>query len=133
MKRLSLIFFVSFVLNLLWEHAHAGLYSSYKGGSITNFILFHASLGDAVLITALAGLYLYTSFFKKHIWFMALLALLLATLIEWYGLWSGRWVYRDVMPIVPLLQVGLTPFLQLMITGYVTKWLVGKMESYKQA
>ena len=32
---------------------------------------------------------------------------------EWYAVyWAGRWSYSDLMPIVPLLRVGLAPLAQ---------------------
>jgi hypothetical protein len=33
--------------------------------------------------------------------------------LEWYALASGRWSYNERMPIVPLVNVGLWPVLQM--------------------
>ncbi len=34
---------------------------------------------------------------------------------EWHAVRAGRWAYSDLMPIVPLLQVGLAPVLQWLV------------------
>lgn len=125
--RLASIFILSFALNFIWEHLHAVLYASYKGGAITNAILLHATLVDALIITLLAVAYLYIPFLHRRLYLIvgALLAFAIAT--EWWALATGRWVYGPHMPIIPLLHVGLTPTIQLAVLGYVsikiTSWL----------
>lgn len=36
----------------------------------------------------------------------------------------GRWQYSDAMPVVPLLQIGATPFLQWVLLPLLLLWLV---------
>ncbi len=124
MKQLGLVCILSFFLNIVWEYAHAPLYVSYKGGPITHFILFHASLGDALLLTLLALPFCFNSFFRTRLWLIVPLGLFVAVLVEYYGLQTGRLVYAESMPIVPLLKVGLTPFVQLALTGTVSYTIV---------
>jgi hypothetical protein len=45
-----------------------------------------------------------------------------ALLVEWTALSAGAWSYNDRMPIVPLLDAGLWPGLQLTILVPVTMW-----------
>jgi hypothetical protein len=124
MKKISYIFLLSFLLNFVWENLHSALYAGYQGGKITEFILFRASIGDAVMITILLLPFLFVPWFKKRSWIIAVSGVILAVLIEWYALQTGRWAYNSLMPMIPLLNVGLTPTLQLGLLGYFTYLLV---------
>ena len=50
-------------------------------------------------------------------WIMTLLlGVLLAVNVELWAVYvAGRWQYEDAMPLVPILHVGLTPILQMLI------------------
>jgi len=123
-KSLLLIFLYSFFLNFIWEHVHSLLYASYKGGRLTEFILFHASLGDAVILSLLALPFIFSSFFRKRLWIIIPIGIFIAIIIEIYALQAGRWEYNALMPIIPFLNIGLTPTIQLALTGYLTYCLV---------
>jgi hypothetical protein len=119
-KKIGLVFVISFILNLVWENIHSILYLRYQGGPITEFILARAALSDAVYIT-FAGLIIITmSHFKYRLYLATFLLLVLSVMIEKIALESSRWVYKDIMPIVPILKVGLTPAIQLALLGHVT-------------
>ncbi len=118
MKKIKEIFILSFILNLIWENLHSFLYVNYKGGKITEIILLHASLGDAFIITLLLVPFLYISFFKKREWLIIIFGIIIAVLIEWYALSHMRWTYNEYMPIIPLINTGFTPTLQLGLLGY---------------
>ncbi|MEK7603867.1 MAG: hypothetical protein AAB461_01975 [Patescibacteria group bacterium] len=118
MKKIFLIFILSFVLNLIWENLHSFLYTGYKGGEITEFILVRASVFDAVLITFISLPFLYIESLKNKIWFILFIGTAVAIFNEWYGLSTERWEYNKYMPIIPVLGVGLTPALQLGLLGY---------------
>ena len=120
MKKLIIIFFSAFVLNLLWENLHSFLYLNYKGGQITEFILVRASLFDAVLITLILLPFIYLSVLKNKNWLIIVIGTIIAILNEWYGLSTGRWVYSSIMPIIPIVNVGLSPILQLGVLSYVS-------------
>lgn len=120
LRRFAIIFFFAFFLNLIWEHLHSALYSSYKSEGITNFVLFRAALFDGA-VTAL--FYAFFFEFSKHprrTWLLPLTLTLFAIVLEVWALATGRWMYTDVMPIIPLLGVGLTPTIQLGFLGYVS-------------
>ena len=119
MKRIFFIFFTAFILNVVWENLHSYLYNNYMGGKITEFILIRASLFDAVLITAILLPFIYSPLLKKS-WLIIIIGTIIAIFNEWYGLSTGRWAYNSFMPIVPIIKVGLTPALQLGLTGYVS-------------
>ncbi|HCC05571.1 TPA: hypothetical protein DEP58_04735 [Patescibacteria group bacterium] len=119
MKKIGTIFILAFVFNVIWENIHAILYASYKGGEITQFILLRASLFDAIVITLLLLPFLFFSFLENKKWLILLIGILIAVVNEWYGLTTSRWVYNSLMPIVPFIEVGLTPMLQLGLLGYL--------------
>jgi phosphate starvation-inducible membrane PsiE len=114
-KKLVFIFVLSFVLNLVWEYLHSTLYAFYQHGLITLPILLRAALFDAIVIT-----FLYI-IFSKHakIWVPVSIALIFAVVLELYALKTGRWEYNNLMPIIPFLNVGLTPVLQLPVLYYL--------------
>lgn len=120
MKRFASIFVVALVLNFIWENAHSVLYTAYKGGEITELILFRASLFDAFVITLFVAPFI----FSKSTKYTGLLIFIIGTIVaifnEWYGLNTARWAYNSLMPIIPLFHVGLTPAIQLGILGYAT-------------
>ncbi len=125
-KRLALLFLIAFALNAIWENLHAYLYTAYKGAAITEFVLLRASLFDAFLITLIALPFFYFSYLRRHTWLIFVVGTVVAIGNEWYGLSTGRWEYNEFMPIVPLLNVGLTPMLQLGILGYAAFIFTGK-------
>ena len=120
MKKISLIFVLAFTANLIWENLHSFLYLNYKGGEITEFILIRASLFDALLITVISLFFLHLSFLRNKIWFIFFIGIAVAILNEWYGLSTGRWIYNDIMPIIPIIKTGLSPTLQLGLLGYLS-------------
>ncbi|HEY4508119.1 MAG TPA: hypothetical protein VJJ55_00495 [Candidatus Paceibacterota bacterium] len=128
-RKFLIVFVAAFLLNILWEEAHSALYVSYQGGAITNFILFRAALFDAAVIALFAYLCSYSPLSKgalpssaggMSIFIFVLALFIFAILLEKWALATGRWVYADAMPLVPLLNVGLTPAIQLGVSGYVS-------------
>ncbi len=120
MKRIPIIFLLAFLLNLFWENLHSFLYDNYMGGVITEFILMRASLFDAILITLILLPFLQLSLVKNKSWLIIIVATVVAIFNEWYGLGTGRWAYNLWMPILPIIDIGLTPAIQLGLLGWVT-------------
>lgn len=118
LNKTAKIFLITFALNLVWEFSHAGLYLGYKSGEITNYILVRAAFWDAVILTVLSLIFLKIRYFTLRRWLILPIGILIAYIIEVYALNTGRWEYNQLMPIVPLLKVGLSPLVQLSITGY---------------
>ncbi|OYV26226.1 MAG: hypothetical protein B7W98_03265, partial [Parcubacteria group bacterium 20-58-5] len=58
-RKISVIFTVAFVLDIIWENAHSFLYANYMGGPITESILIRASVWYAVIITLICFPFLY--------------------------------------------------------------------------
>lgn len=59
----------------------------------------------------------------KHYLVFVLLGAAAATLIEWLAITFDFWRYHGQMPIVPILGVGLYPFLQLTLLAPAALWL----------
>ena len=120
MKVLGKIFLVSFFLNFIWENLHVFLYDNYMGEEITELILLRASFVDALIISVISLPFLYSGFLKSREWIIIPIGFVWAIAMECYALNTGRWAYNDLMPIIPLINVGLTPAIQLGLLGYVS-------------
>ena len=115
-----LIFTSAFVLNFIWENIHSVLYVHYKFGPIAQVILLHATLVDASIITiSIFTLTQFPKIRKRMPWVVVVWWLVLAILIEQWALATNRWAYTNAMPIIPVIYVGLTPTIQLALTGWV--------------
>lgn len=117
-RRVAIIFSLAFFLNLIWEHLHSVLYVSYQGKAITNFVLFRAAVFDGAVT---AFFYVFFFEFSKHphrTWLLPSALTFFAIGLEMWALTTGRWIYTDVMPIIPFLSVGFTPTIQLGLLGY---------------
>ena len=118
MKKYLEIFLTAFILNLFWENLHSALYASYQGGAITESILLRASLFDALIVSLIALISLEIGFFMGKLWLSLIFGAAIAIAIEYYALGTGRWAYNYLMPIIPYLNIGLTPAVQLGLTSY---------------
>ena len=126
MKRLLLIFSYAFALNWIWENLHSYLYFHPNGEPITQYMLLRATLFDAIFITVLSVFFLKIAYFRERKWHALIFGFIAAFFIEKYALETGRWVYNSLMPIIPLLQTGLTPTIQLGILSYVVFSIVDR-------
>lgn len=109
----------SFLLNFLWENAHAHLYKHHLGETITQKVLIIATLGDVLILSLFVALWWYIPLLRRHYTFVIPLGLIVAFAIEKYALGVGRWAYGPEMPIVPLLNIGFSPMMQLATTGLI--------------
>lgn len=112
---------VAGLLHLVWENFHIGLYTGYEKmkGKLPVPVL--ATLGD-IMYTFLA-VFLVGIFKGNGSWFLdahfldyaglVCLGVLIALFVEYKALALDRWKYRDSMPIIPILRVGVTPIVQM--------------------
>ena len=118
------LFVISVPLNFVWELAQMPLY--VEDGKLLEFAAhcIVPSLGDGVIVLIIFGMGWWV--LRRADWFvrprasayalMLVTGLIIAVLIEWiavYGL--GRWSYTARMPILPVLGVGLSPVLQMLL------------------
>lgn len=118
-----IVFLLGLVFNFVWENLHHVLYVHYKGGEITDFILFRAALFDASFITLVFGPVLVVRGLRKYWWVSVLVALCFAIGLELWALDTSRWAYKETMPIIPTLGAGLSPTVQLALTGSIAVWI----------
>ena len=122
---------LAFLLNFAWEIMQMPLYqgSSYSISSIGFCAL--ASVADAIMVLLL---YLGFAFILKNMFwveflntqqiiFVILTGGTGAILSEMRHLSLGSWVYADAMPIIPYINVGISPVLQFMILPLLTYFL----------
>ena len=115
---IAALFALAFILNIVWEEAHSVLYLYYKGAEITHVVLLRAALFDAGFIAVLGVPFFSIPQFSARQYLFLIAGFIFAVCLEWWALGSGRWAYNALMPIIPILGVGLTPAIQLGITGY---------------
>ena len=127
LRKLFILFISAFILNFIWENTHSLLYSNYMGSVITEYILLKASFWDAVIIAIIGFLFLWFPSLRKRNWLIIPIGIIVAFIIEWYALGTGRWSYNTYMPIVPILKIGLTPILQLGILGFASLWFLNTL------
>ena len=129
LKKLFIMFLIGFALNLVWEFSHSTLYVSYRGGEITNLVLFRAAVWDAVIILVLTIL-AYALKANRPV-FVVVGGAVVSIMIELWALETGRWVYDAAMPIIPILNTGFTSTIQLALTGYIAVRYTFKVKSNK--
>lgn len=136
-RTLTLIAVASFVLHFVWELFHVQLYTGYENWTGNIPVVLLAAIGD-VLYTL--GAFALVSGFKGDVewipnakwqdYFMLVtLGFLIALFVEYKGLALHRWQYVPDMPLIPLLQVGLSPIIQMALLLPFTIWIVSRVQS----
>jgi hypothetical protein len=120
MKKLPIVFAVAFALNWIWEHFHSRLYVNYQGSEITDWILFRSAFFvDATIVTAIVAIFMKVRYLRERPWGILILGLIPAIIMERYAMATARWMYGPHMPVIPFLETGLTPTVQLALTAYI--------------
>jgi hypothetical protein len=125
LKKLLLIFIVAFILNLIWEFAHSILYESYRGGEITRLTLLYVSGMDGLYVLVLIAAAIFFKINRSA--FVIIGGLVWAIALEIWAQETGRWIYDAAMPIIPILNIGLTPVIQLALTGVIAGYVAQKL------
>ncbi|MEX2053011.1 MAG: hypothetical protein WD898_02160 [Candidatus Paceibacterota bacterium] len=124
-RKLLSVFLLAFLLNWAWENLHSNLYLHYSGGDISQGVLFQATFLDAIFITLMAIFFLKVRFLRRNIWYALVFGVIAGMITEIYALRIGWWGYSELMPIVPIVNTGLTPTIQLGLLAYITYKIVG--------
>ena len=119
---------VAFVLNWIWEATHAAAYVESTGPFLYRLRHCLPMAGtDALWTLALWGLATgvcwRTDGRSPRLAILAVLGAVTAIVVEWAALAEGRWTYNALMPIVPIVDVGLWPVAQMTILPVITVWL----------
>lgn len=141
-KRFScLIIAFSFLLNFIWEMLQMPLYEGMKLNMQSAMIFGLASLADTLMVLLLyyAFAFLYKEFFwTQHFIVQRILILVVtgsigAILTEILYLSTGSWKYSRSMPLIPVVNVGVSPVLQFMILPILSYWVSFHYKKFIQA
>jgi hypothetical protein len=101
---------------------------------------FVASLKDLVIMAGLYGILVLLTW--ERYWFLrlggsrllllAVAGFVVAIFIEWRALAGGKWGYSSEMPRVPLIGVGWSPVLQMVLIPLALAWLSHVWASYRR-
>ena len=122
-------------LNYVWELAQSPLYVGMDTLRESWWHCLVASIGDAVLVLLIVatgwGLFREPDWFVRRgtpgLAFAAVSGVTIAVLVEWAALSVRRWSYTTQMPLIPVVDVGVLPILQMaflppLIFGIVGRW-----------
>ena len=131
----AIFIFISAILHFVWESFHIRFYGGYDALSPYLPLSLWATIAD--IFYAIAAL-LFVSLIKH--WFgwlgaprwndilgLALIGFSIALFVEYKAFIFGKWYYLDTMPIIPFLEVGLSPILQMTILLPFATYLAGKI------
>jgi hypothetical protein len=129
--------------NLVWEFAHMPLYTLWETGSPSEiaFAALHCTGGDILISLAsvmlaliLSGKASWPQVDSRRIIVVAVVLGLSYTLFsEWLNIEIRQsWAYRDIMPVVPLVDAGLSPVLQWIIVPLAAFWWALRPRSFSQ-
>jgi hypothetical protein len=130
------VFTVSVFVHFLWEMLQSFAYDM-EGVPLFRVVLNHlwASLGDGVLMLMMYGALSLRRRDPRWIaamrpadwaWIVAL-GLASSVAIELRALATGRWSYSSAMPLVPGLDIGLLPVLQLLLLPVPIFWAAARL------
>jgi hypothetical protein len=120
--------------NLAWEFAHMPLYTLWETGTAGEivFAAIHCTGGDILIALSalmvalcLAGTSRWPESGFLRVGAMTItVGLVYSVFSEWLNIDVRRaWAYRDLMPIIPVIGVGLSPFLQWIVLPGLAFWL----------
>lgn len=119
----------AFLLHIVWENAQAPLYAGYQSFAVHFPTCFVGTVGDVVITLLVLGLVLLLKKAAPQTTadFLALAAIgfVAAVAVEQHALLLGKWNYAPVMPIIPRLNVGLTPIIQMTLLLPLSFYVAG--------
>lgn len=127
---LVIIALIGFLTNLIWENVQAPLYKGFVSFGQHFKQCLIASVGDMVFVVVVY--LIFVGVFRDWYWIqnltlkLAILVVLLggisAVVFEKVAFHLGYWSYGK-MPVIPLLDVGLMPVIQLMVLPILSYYL----------
>jgi len=118
---------LAFILNFFWEVAQGPLYKGFEYDWLHISFCMLASIADMLMVLIL--LFAFGLIYKNVYWINSMdlkKSLLLvfvgfsgAILAEVFYTMRGDWSYTDTMPLLPVVEVGVSPVLQFMILPWL--------------
>ena len=127
---------ITFIPHLFWESFHISLYGGYDNLSPYLPISIWATIGDVFYTLAIVGLisvfknnlhWIENRMSKKDIISLAVAGFLVALSVEYKAIALDRWFYLPNMPVIPILEVGLSPILQMTLLLPLSVYVTGKV------
>ncbi len=133
--KLFFLAFFAFLFNLAWEVPHSLLYKTTTEMSQPEFVprILRASAGDIIMILLIfVGISLYNKSLswnlnKENIIISVILGAAIAIAFELYAQYTHRFEYLPSMPLIPIINVGITPVLQMVVTPLLVFYLLEKL------
>lgn len=131
---------IGFSLNFIWENLHSVLYTNIN--PLMHILPYYtlSTLGDIIAILVLY--WIMAKIRKNNLWIQALnkkdalwlllFGAIIAVFVEIICVILRLWSYGPNMPVVPLINVGLSPLLQMMFLPLLTFYLTKKLLEYKK-
>ena len=135
LKFVVTLFFIAYFLNLVWENVQKPLFTGFEAFWKSGLTCYSAAFGDALIIL---GIYFLIALMRgKYYWFrirtkdeivlLLIFGFIVAVLFEKFALATGRWGYAASMPVVPFLNVGIIPILQMLILPFFSIKITNKI------
>jgi hypothetical protein len=126
-------FAVMAVGNLAWEFAHMPLYRLWETGTAGEivFAAIHCTGGDILIAMAalMAALFLFATGdwpergYRRAAVPTIVIGLGYTIFSEWLNIVVREsWAYRDLMPVIPLIDAGLSPVTQWIVLPAIAFW-----------
>lgn len=122
---------VSFLLNFIWEMLQMPLYNDMELNWQTTLYCALASVADVLMVLLIY--YGFALIYKDPFWvqnltiqrtiILVLIGGIGAILAEMRHLSLGNWSYSEAMPLIPVVNAGLSPVLQFMILPAVSYYI----------
>ena len=134
----SSLLVAAFLLNWPWEAVHAAAYVESTGSLLYRFRHCLPMAGtDALWTLALwlvsAGLVSRADGRRWRLGVVAAFGFVTAVVVEHVALAQERWTYNDLMPVVPIVDVGLWPVAQMTLLPMLATWLVTRRTGQKSS
>ena len=132
-KSIITVSLLAFILNFIWEFTQGPLYKGFKYDWQHISFCMLASIADMLMVLILLfsfgliykNLYWINSMDLKKVLLLVFVGFSGAILAEVFHTIRGDWSYTDAMPLLPVVEVGMSPVLQFMILPWLI-FLLGK-------
>ncbi|MFN4282457.1 MAG: hypothetical protein ACK4NA_07450 [Alphaproteobacteria bacterium] len=122
--------------SLVWEFAHMPLYTLWEIGNSGEilFAAIHCTGGDILIAASalLAALFLFgtgqwpQAGYRRVGLATLLIGLSYTVFSEWLNIEVREaWAYRDLMPVIPVINAGISPIAQWIILPIIAFWWAG--------
>ena len=126
---------IAFGLNWIWEMAQMFAFEIKPEESRLQIFFFCtlASVIDSLVTIGIFGLLTRINLSNLILFYLlaVLLGALCAFIFEWFAFRFELWKYNSVMPIVPIIGIGLLPFVQLTLLVPLAIWLARKFKDVR--